>query len=174
MAIEVLELSNHNYRSDTKGLLMNLGWRPKRSFIGQINDFWTFVTNVFPQNWTFWRQKKLRVVARVLVLHMCACNIKTKKNGNWLGPVMDLFGRLLDLSLENNAFPTALMDLFQKISSRLIKLIVTAHPNLSWHYGTSGRMVTWLQLSDYPVGLFRGLYIVKPVVTPNFNPRIFS
>jgi hypothetical protein len=105
---------------------------------------------------------------------MCACNIKTKKNGNWLGPVMDLFDRLLDLSLENNAFPTALMDLFQKISSRLIKLIVTAHPNLSWHYGTSGRMVTWLQLSDYPVGLFRGLYIVKPVVTPNFNPRIFS
>jgi hypothetical protein len=62
-------------------------------------------------------------------------NIKTKKNGNWLGPVMDLFGRLLDLSLENNAFPAALMDLFQKISSRLIKLIVTARPNLSWHYG---------------------------------------
>ncbi len=47
---------------------------------------------------------------------------------------MDLFGRLLDLSLENNAFPVALMDLFQKISSRLIKLIVTARPNLSWHY----------------------------------------
>jgi hypothetical protein len=66
---------------------------------------------------------------------MCACNIKTKKNGNWLGPVMDLFGRLLDLSLENNAFPTALMDLFQKNSSRLIKLIITARPNLSWHYG---------------------------------------
>ncbi len=70
------------------------------------------------------------------MLHMCACNIKTKKNGNWLGPVMDLFGRLLDLSLENNAFPAALMDLFQKNSSRLIKLIVTARPNLSWHYGT--------------------------------------
>jgi hypothetical protein len=65
---------------------------------------------------------------------MCACNIKTKKNGNWLGPVMDLFGKLLDLSLENNAFPVALMDLFQKNSSRLIKLIVTARPNLSWHY----------------------------------------
>jgi hypothetical protein len=48
---------------------------------------------------------------------------------------MDLFGRLLDLSLENNAFPAALMDLFQKNSSRLIKLIVTARPNLSWHYG---------------------------------------
>jgi hypothetical protein len=48
---------------------------------------------------------------------------------------MDLFGRLLDLSLENNAFPAALMDLFQKNSSRLIKLIVTACPNLSWHYG---------------------------------------
>jgi hypothetical protein len=30
--------------------------------------------------------------------------LKQKKNGNWLGPVMDLFGRLLDLSLENNAF----------------------------------------------------------------------
>jgi hypothetical protein len=59
---------------------------------------------------------------------------KQKKKGNWLGPVMDLFGRLLDLSLENNAFPAALMDLFQKISSRLIKLIVTARPNLSWHY----------------------------------------
>jgi hypothetical protein len=59
---------------------------------------------------------------------MCACNIKTKKNGNWLGPVMDLFGRLLDFSLENNAFPAALMDL-------LIKLIVKANPNLSWHYG---------------------------------------
>jgi len=28
---------------------------------------------------------------------------------------MDLFGRLLDLSLENNAFPATLMDLFQKI-----------------------------------------------------------
>jgi hypothetical protein len=69
---------------------------------------------------------------------MCACNIKTKKNGNWLGPVMDLFGRLLDLSLENNAFPAALMDLFQKNSSRLIKLIVTARSNLSWHYGNMG------------------------------------
>jgi hypothetical protein len=67
---------------------------------------------------------------------MCAYNIKTKKNGNWLGPVMDLFGILLDLSLENNAFLAALMDLFQKNSSRLIKLIVTAHPNLSWHYGS--------------------------------------
>jgi len=60
---------------------------------------------------------------------------QNKKNGNWLGSVMDLFGRLLDLSLENNAFPAALMDLFQKISSRLIKLIVTARPNLSCHYG---------------------------------------
>jgi hypothetical protein len=48
---------------------------------------------------------------------------------------MDLFSRLLDLSLENNAYPVAMMDLFQKISSRLIKLIVTARPNLSWHYG---------------------------------------
>jgi hypothetical protein len=66
---------------------------------------------------------------------MCACNIKTKKIGNWLGPVMDLFGRLLNLSLENNAFPATLMDLFQKNSSRLIKLIVTTRPNLSWHYG---------------------------------------
>jgi hypothetical protein len=46
------------YRSATKGSLVNLGWRPKRSFIGQINDFWTSVTNVFPQNRTFWRQKK--------------------------------------------------------------------------------------------------------------------
>jgi hypothetical protein len=62
---------------------------------------------------------------------------KQKKNGNWLGPVMDLFGRLLNLSLENNAFPVALMDLFQKKSSRLIKLIVTARPNLSWHYGNA-------------------------------------
>jgi hypothetical protein len=26
------------------------------------------------------------------------------------------------------------MDLYQKISSRLIKLIVIARPNLSWHY----------------------------------------
>jgi hypothetical protein len=66
---------------------------------------------------------------------MCACNIKTKKNGNWLGPGMDLLGRLLDLSFENNAFPVALMDLFQKLSSRLIILIVTTRPNLSWHYG---------------------------------------
>jgi hypothetical protein len=48
---------------------------------------------------------------------------------------MDLFGRLLDLSLENNAFLAALMNLFQNISSRLIKLIVTTRPNLSWHYG---------------------------------------
>ncbi len=172
---------------------MNSGWRSKRSFIGQINDFWTSVTNVFPQNRTFWRQKKLRDVARVTnlfcfvsrggstlywsarlgrptkclskanpalaasldswplrrvqinacmlrMLHMCACNIKTKKNGNWLGPVMDLFGRLLDLSLENNAFHAALMDLFQKNSSRLIKLIVTTRPNLSWHYGM---LVSW-------------------------------
>jgi hypothetical protein len=44
-------------------------------------------------------------------------------------------GPVMDLSLENNAFPAALMDLFQKKSSRLIKLIVTACPNLSWHYG---------------------------------------
>ncbi len=117
-----------DYRSATKGSLMNSGWRPKRSFIGQINDFWTSVTNVFPQNRTFWCQKKLRVVARVTNLFCFVSgggstlywlarpgNIKTKKNGNWLGPVMDLFGRLLDLSLENNAFPAALMDLFQKI-----------------------------------------------------------
>ncbi len=54
-----------NYRSATKGSLMNSGWRPKRSFIRQINDFWTSITNVFPQNRTFWRQKKLRAVARV-------------------------------------------------------------------------------------------------------------
>ncbi len=74
------------------------------------------------------------------MLHMCACNIKTKKNGNWLGPIMDLFGRLLDLSLENNAFHATLMDLFQKNSSRLIKLIIIARPNLSWHYGTSSRI----------------------------------
>ncbi len=53
------------YRSATKGSLMNSGWRPKRSFIGQINDFWTSVTNVLPQNRTFWRQKKLRAVVRV-------------------------------------------------------------------------------------------------------------
>jgi len=68
------------------------------------------------------------------VAHVCLQH-QNKKNGNWLGPVMDLFGRLLDLSLENNAFPTAVMDLFQKNSSRLIKLIVIARPNLSWHYG---------------------------------------
>jgi hypothetical protein len=82
---------------------------------------------------------------------MCACNIKTKKNGNWLGPVMDLFGRLLDLSLENNAFLATLMDLFQKISSRLIKLIVTARPNLSWHYsmcGTKTQVVQFLKLKN--------------------------
>jgi hypothetical protein len=53
------------YRSAMKGSLMNSGWRPKGSFIGQINDFWTSVTNVFPQNRTFWRQKKLRAIARV-------------------------------------------------------------------------------------------------------------
>jgi len=53
------------YRSATKGSLMNLGWRLKRSFIGQTNDFWTSVTNVFPKNRTFWRQKKLRTVVRV-------------------------------------------------------------------------------------------------------------
>jgi hypothetical protein len=53
------------YCNATKGLLMNSGWRPKRSFIGQINDFWTSVMNVFPQNRTFWRQKKLHAVARV-------------------------------------------------------------------------------------------------------------
>jgi len=82
---------------------------------------------------------------------MCACNIKTKKNGNWLGLVMDLFGRLLDLSLENNAFLATLMDLFQKISSRLIKLIVTARPNLSWHYsmcGTKTQVVQFLKLKN--------------------------
>jgi hypothetical protein len=106
---------------------MNSGWRLKRSFIGQINDFWTSVTNVFPQNRTFWHQKKLLAVARVT-------NLWTY--GNWLGPVMDLFGRLLDLALENNAFPAALMDIFQKISSRLIKLIVTARPNLSLDSGS--------------------------------------
>jgi len=73
---------------------------------------------------------------------MCACNIKTKKIGNWLGLVMDLFGRLLDLSLENNAFLAALMDLFQKNSSRLIKLIVIARPNLSWHYDIPNSFAT--------------------------------
>jgi hypothetical protein len=93
--------------------------------------------NVFPQNRTFWRQKKLRAVARVTNLF---------GNGNWLGPVMDLFGRLLDLSLENNAFLAALMDLFQKISSRLIKLIVTAHPNLSWDYGIFVRSMDQLNV----------------------------
>ncbi len=117
----------NEYCSATKGSLMNSGWRLKRSFIGQINDFWTSVTNVFPQNRTFWRQKKLRAVA-------CVTNLWTY--GNWLGPVMDLFGRLLDLALENNAFPAALMDIFQKISSRLIKLIVTARPNLSLDSGS--------------------------------------
>ncbi len=126
-------LIDHAYRSATKGSLMNSGWRLKRSFIGQINDFWTSVMNVLPQNRTFWHQKN---ACMLRMLHMYACNIKTKKNGNWLGPVMDLFGILLDLSLENNAFPAALMDLFQKNSSRLIKLIITARPNLSWHYGT--------------------------------------
>jgi hypothetical protein len=70
--------------------------------------------NIFPQNRTFWLGLE-----------------------NWLGLVMDLFGRLLDLSFENNAFPATLMDLFQKNSSRLIKLIITARPNLSWHYGRS-------------------------------------
>jgi len=59
---------NHKYRSATKGSSVNSGWRPKQFFIGQINDFWTSVTNVFPQNWTFWRQKKLRTVARVMNL----------------------------------------------------------------------------------------------------------
>ncbi len=92
------------YHSATKGSLMNSGWRPKQSFIGQINDFWTSVTNVFPQNRTFWRQKGVllnllmdnqgsasfsgdwRLETRVQInacmfkmLHMCACNIKTKK-----------------------------------------------------------------------------------------------
>jgi len=123
---------------------MNSGWRPKRSFIGQINDFWTSVTNVFPQNRTFWRQKNLHANAHVTNLFCFVSGggrpctdqqgLAGPQNGNWLGPVMDLFGRLLDLSLENNAFPIALMDLFQKNSSRLIKLIVTTHPNLSWHY----------------------------------------
>ncbi len=126
---------------------MNSGWRSKRSFIGQINDFWTSVTNVFPQNRTFWCQKKIARVTNLFCFifegggggRPCTdqqglATSKQKINGNWLGPVMDLFGRLLDLSLENNAFPAALMDLFQKNSSRLIKLIVTARPNLSWHY----------------------------------------
>ncbi len=60
---------------------------------------------------------------------------------------MDLFGRLLDLSLENNAFPAAMMDLFQKNSSRLIKLIVTAHPNLSWHYGNQN--LVWSNFEEF-------------------------
>jgi hypothetical protein len=134
-----------------KGLLMNSGWRPKRSFIGQINDFWTSVTNVFPQNPDLLAPKKAdKCLYMLRMLHMCACNIKTKKNGNWLGPVMNLFGRLLDLSLENNAFPAALMDLFQKISSRLIKLTVTARPNLSWHYGMFEELLlSLLPVEDY-------------------------
>ncbi len=69
----------HNYRSATKGSLMNSGWRPKRSFIGQINDFWTSITNVLPQNRTFWCQKKQINACMLRMLHMCACNIKTKK-----------------------------------------------------------------------------------------------
>ncbi len=94
-------------------------------------------------------QCRVQINAYMLrMLHMCACNIKTKKNGNWLGLVMDLFGRLLDLSLENNAFPAALMDLFQKNSSRLIKLIVTARPNLSWHYGI-GRVLLIFKTTQY-------------------------
>jgi hypothetical protein len=34
------------------------------------------------------------------------------------------------------------MDLFQKLSSRLIKLIVTTRPNLSWHYGNTWQRST--------------------------------
>jgi hypothetical protein len=41
------------------------------------------------------------------------------------------------------------MDLFQKISSRLIKLIVTARPNLSWHYGSWNK---FLELSLVVIG----------------------
>ncbi len=155
------------YRSATKGLLMNSGWRPKRSFIGQINDFWTSITNVFPQNRTFWRQKKLLAVARVM-------NLWTY--GNWLGPVMDLFGKLLDLSLENNAFPAALMDLFQKNSSRLIKLIVTAHPNLSWHYGMSfPKFSSWskkdiLTMTNRAEHHLRYLAIYLCIVIDNIGP----
>ncbi len=69
---------------------------------------------------------------------------------------MDLFGKLLDLSLENNAFHAALMDLFQKISSRLIKLIITARLNLSWHYGNA--LWGWGWGGDFLIGvLFGGL-----------------
>jgi hypothetical protein len=100
---------------------------------------------------------------------MCACNIKPKKNGNWLGPIMDLFGRLLDLSLENNAFLVALMDLFQKNSSRLIKLIVTARPNLSWHYGKWGDLV----LEALIIILGRGGDAFSPQKNGRFKPMLF-
>jgi hypothetical protein len=59
---------------------MNSGWRLKRSFIGQINDFWTSVTNVFPQNRTFWRLYAQNVA------HVCLQH-QNKKKENWLGPV---------------------------------------------------------------------------------------
>jgi hypothetical protein len=65
-----------------KGSLMNSGWRPKQSFIGQINDFWTSVTNVFPQNRTFWRQKKLsadKCLYAQNVAHVCLQHQNKKK-----------------------------------------------------------------------------------------------
>jgi hypothetical protein len=102
---------------------------------------------------------------------MCACNIKTKKNGNWLGPVMDLFGRLLDLSLENNAFPAALMDLFQKNSSRLIKLIVTACPNLSWHYGSLDHLVFLSIISSNPSYSFKNTQYIALTTINMINKK---
>jgi len=70
------------------------------------------------------------------VAHVCLQH-QNKKEWKLAWTCNGPFCRLLDLSLENNAFPAALMDLFQKNSSRLIKLIVTARLNLLWHYCSS-------------------------------------
>jgi hypothetical protein len=75
------------------------------------------------------------------VAHVCLQH-QNKKKWKLAWTCNDLFGRLLDLSLENNAFPAALMDLFPKHSSRLIKLIVTTRLNPSWHYGKLKRFKT--------------------------------
>jgi hypothetical protein len=84
------------------------------------------------------------------VAHVCLQHQNKKKwKLAWTcnGPFWQIIGPFL----ENNAFLATLMDLFQKISSRLIKLIVTARPNLSWHYsmcGTKTQVVQFLKLKN--------------------------
>jgi hypothetical protein len=60
----------------------------------------------------------------------------------------------------------ALMDLFQKNSSRLIKLIVTARPNLSWHYSNAFSL-HWLHLAFWQTHTIMASPLISAWLCPN-------